>query len=282
MADGTDMNIEDVIAGDLLKGKDGDTVVMTSFMTRKGSRKLYSFNKSGHFFFTSEHPFLTTEGWKSLKPRMTLEREGTEVYDDLARDESGNPMSLKVGDELQTLDGIVRIRSIEEKEVNDSDLPLYTFETRDHSYFADGYCVHNGGNRGDSGCVVCTTMYRTTGLEDWHRAMKTWGIYHRRLLGDDKFVQNGYHWVFKPFAKAMEKNRFLKFIGAWLARHVTNYMKYRLFVRNIDKTEAPFKHNLRKTDYIGKIIMGIAEPVLTLIGKIIKKLGWDKDTDRWE
>ena len=284
MADGTDMNIEDVIAGDLVKGKDGDNVVTTSYRTPIGSRKLYAFNKSGSYFVTSEHPFWTTEGWKSLKPEMTLEREGIDVYNDLVKDKDGKPMVLKGGDYVQTLDGMVRIQSIEEKEVNNPDLPLYTFDvTNDHSYFADDYCVHNGGGQG-AGKVVCTTMYQTTGLEDWRRAMKIWGIYHERVLGDRKDVQNGYHWMFKPYARMMRKNKVLKFIGAWLARHVTNYMKYRLFVRNLsesNKTDAPFKHNLRKTDKIGKVIMAISEPTLSLIGRIIKKLNMDKDTNKW-
>ena len=111
--------------------------------------------------------------------------------------------------------------------------------------------------------------------------MKIWGIYHERVLGDRKDVQAGYHWMFKPYARAMRRNKVLKFIGAWLARHVTNYMKYRLYVRNIDKTEAPFKHNLKKKDRIGKVIMAISEPTLSALGRILKKLNMDKDTDKW-
>ena len=287
MADGTDMNIEDVIAGDLVKGKDGDDLVTITYRTLKGSRKLYSFNKSGSYFVTSEHPFWTEEGFKSIKPEKTLEREEAQVYNDLVKDKNGKPMALKVNENVKTLDGMVRIRSIESKEVNNFDLPLYSFVLKNnHSYFADGYCVHNGGGSSSNGDskVVCTTMYQTTGLEDWRRAMKIWGIYHERVLGDRKDVQNGYHWMFKPYARMMRKNKVLKFIGAWLARHVTNYMKYRLFVRNLsesDKTDAPFKHNLKKTDKIGKVIMAISEPTLSLIGRIIKKLKMDKDTNKW-
>ena len=61
-------------------------------------------------------------------------------------------------------------------------------------------------------------------------------------------------------------------------------MKYRLFVRNLsesDKTDAPFKHNLKKKDKIGKVIMAISEPTLSAIGRIIKKLNMHKDTDKW-
>ena len=149
----------------------------------------------------------------------------------------------------------------------------------DHSFFADRYCVHNSGS--GSGKVVCTTMYQTTGLQDWRRAMAIWGVYHARVLGNRKDVESGYHWVFKPYARAMRRSKVLKFIGSWLARHVTNHMKYRLYVRNIDKTDAPFKHNLKKTDKIGKVIMAISEPTLAAIGRIIKMLNMDKDTNKW-
>ena len=281
MADGTNMKIEDVIAGDLVKGKNGDNVVTTSYRTELKNKKLYSFNNRGSYFVTSDHPFWTAEGWKSLKPEMTLEREGVDLYNELVKDKDGEPMALKVEDYVQTLDGMVRIRSIESKEFNNSNLSLHTFDvTNDHSYFADGYCVHNGGGS-NSGKVVCTTMYQTTGLEDWRRAMKIWGIYHERVLGNRKDVQDGYHWMFKPYARLMRRNKVLKFIGAWLARHVTNYMKYRLYVRNIDKTDAPFKHNLKKKDKIGKAIMAISEPTLSAIGRILKKLNMHKGTDKW-
>ena len=157
---------------------------------------------------------------------------------------------------------------------------MYSFVLKNnHSYFADGHCVHNGS--GSSGKIVCTTMYQTTGLQDWRRAMAIWGVYHARVLGNRKDVESGYHWVFKPYARAMRRSKVLKFIGSWLARHVTNHMKYRLYVRNIDKTEAPFNHNLRKTDKIGKVIMAISEPTLAAIGRIIKMLNMDKDTNKW-
>ena len=103
-----------------------------------------------------------------------------------------------------------------------------------------------GGNAGKG--IVCTTMYQTTGLEDWKRAMAIWRLYHKKILGDERGVQAGYHWMFKPYVKGMRRNKVLKFIGAWLARHVTNDMKNKLYKRGIDKSDAPFKHNFRKTD----------------------------------
>ena len=68
------MKIEDVIAGDLVKGKSGDDLVTETYRTPLGSRKLYSFNNRGSYFVTSDHQFSTAEGWNSLKHEMTLER----------------------------------------------------------------------------------------------------------------------------------------------------------------------------------------------------------------
>ena len=264
MADGTDIKIEDIIVGDIVKGKDGDDKVIALDPTLLGNRKLYAFNGSNNFFVTSEHPFWTTDGWKSIEPEKTKERDGVDLYNELTG-------ALEVGHEIQTLDGIIRIKSIEKKEINTPDLQLYNFNVEnDHSYFADGYCVHNKKP------VVCTTMYQTTGLEDWKRAMAIWRLYHKKVLGDERGVQAGYHWVFKPYVKGMRRSKVLKFIGGWLARHVTNDMKTKLYKRGIDKTDAPFKHNFRKTDIAGKIILAILEPTLGAVGRVLKMLNMDR------
>jgi len=145
MADGTDMKIEDVVPGDLVKGKDGNNKVRSLDPTTLGNRKLYAFNGSNNFFVTAEHPFWTTDGWKAINPEATKE-ESVDLYNELTG-------SLEVGHEIQTLNGIVRIKSIESKEINKPDLPLYNFHVEnDHSYFADGYCVHNKK-------IICTKLF---------------------------------------------------------------------------------------------------------------------------
>jgi hypothetical protein len=268
MADGTDIKIEDIIVGDIVKGKDGDDKVIALDPTLLGNRKLYAFNGSTNFFVTSEHPFWTTDGWKSIKPEKTKERDGVDLYNELTG-------ALEVGHEIQTLDGIIRIKSIEKKEINTPDLQLYNFNVEnDHSYFADGYCVHNKGGGGKG--IVCTSMYQTTGLEDWRRAMAIWRLYHKKVLGDERGVQEGYHWTFKPYVRGMRRSKVLRFIGAWLARHVTNHMKTKLYKRGLDKTDAPFKHNFKKTDIAGKIILAVSEPTLRAIGRVLKMLNMDK------
>ena len=148
MADGTDMNIEDIIVGDLIKGKDGDNKVIALDPTLLGNRRLYAFNGSNNFFVTSEHPFWTTDGWKAINPEATKE-ESVDLYNELTG-------ALSIGDYIQSLDGMIRIKSIEEKEINTPDLPLYNFHVEnDHSYFADRYCVHNKGNPK----IICTKLF---------------------------------------------------------------------------------------------------------------------------
>ena len=108
MADGTDKNIEDIIVGDIVKGKNGDNKVIALDPTVLSNRKLYAFNDSENYFFTSEHPFMTEEGWKSIKPEKTKERDGVELYNQLKGE-------LKVGDKLVTDSGLVEITEINQR-----------------------------------------------------------------------------------------------------------------------------------------------------------------------
>jgi hypothetical protein len=137
MADGTLKNIEDVVVGDEVKGHNGINEVIKLDPVLLGDRKLYTFNDSEHYFFTSEHPFMTEQGWKSVKPEKTKERDGIELYEQLEG-------ALEVGDKLVTGDGLIEITDIKSKEMNDPNIPLYNFNiSNDKSYIADNYVVHN-------------------------------------------------------------------------------------------------------------------------------------------
>ena len=139
MADDTLKNIEDVKVGDKVKGHKEENTVIKLDPTLLGDRKLYSFNDNKHYFFTSEHPFMTEEGWKSIKPEKTKERDGVELYDQLKGE-------LKVGDKLVTDNGPVEVKDIKSKEMNNPEMPLYNFNvSNDNSYIADDYVVHNKG-----------------------------------------------------------------------------------------------------------------------------------------
>ena len=139
MSDGTIKNIENIVVGDKVKGHKEDNTVIKLDPTLLADRKLYSFNNNEHYFFTSEHPFMTEEGWKSVKPEKTKERDGIELYNQLKGE-------LKIGDKLVTEDGSIEITEIKSKEINNPDMPLYNFNvSNDSSYIADDYVVHNKG-----------------------------------------------------------------------------------------------------------------------------------------
>ena len=139
MSDGTLKNIENIAVGDKVKGHKEDNTVIKLDPTLLANRKLYSFNNNEHYFFTSEHPFMTEEGWKSIKPEKTKERDGVELYDQLKGE-------LKVGDKLVTDNGPVEVKDIKSKEISNPEMPLYNFNvSNDNSYIADDYVVHNKG-----------------------------------------------------------------------------------------------------------------------------------------
>ena len=136
MRDGSRKPIRDIKLGDLVLVETGTAEVIELHPTVLGDRKLYSLN-GGKAFVTAEHPFRTEEGWKSIDPEKTkLEREG--LYEELTG-------ALQVGDTVLKTDGvyheITEITAID----GDPHTPLYNFSVNleDHSYFADGYCVHN-------------------------------------------------------------------------------------------------------------------------------------------
>lgn len=156
MADGTKKNIQDVKIGDVLKGETSNNTVL-GFHRPNLDGKVYSFN-GGRYFVTEEHPFKTTDGWKSINPNKTrTENIGITVTE------------LKVGDTLVTDHGLVKLTSIDGK-VESPDTQLYNFKlTGDRTYYADGYLVHNknvcdevqscGNNRS---CIESGTGYRIT------------------------------------------------------------------------------------------------------------------------
>jgi len=122
------------------------------------------------------------------------------------------------------------------------------------------YTTPGSGNAGSSSggkSIVCTAMYQTTGLQDWKKAMKIWYIYQKKHLTDTH--QEGYHWLFKPFVKAMKKSKIVEALGAHVAKHRTQELKHILFNS--------------KSDKLGKIYNMILEPICFIAGKIKSALG---------
>ena len=137
MADGTNKNIEDVVIGDEVQGENKINTVIGLDWVQLANRKLYSFNEDGNYFTTSDHPFKTTEGWKSINPSHTKERDGVELFEQLTGE-------LSIGNTLLILNGEKELKSIDSKEIDNPELQLYNFNLDgDHSYYANEYLVHN-------------------------------------------------------------------------------------------------------------------------------------------
>jgi hypothetical protein len=124
MADGSVKPIESVLIGEKLAGENGAVNEVLDYeRPLLAGRRLYALN-GGVFFVTSEHPFRTREGWKSIDPAATKkENPSMEVS------------ALRVGDVLVTKDGDVTITSLDASEVNPSE-QVFNFKlTGNKTYF---------------------------------------------------------------------------------------------------------------------------------------------------
>ena len=241
MSDGTLKNIEEIVVGDKVKGHKEENTVIKLDPTLLGDRKLYSFNNK-HYFFTSEHPFMTEEGWKSIKPEKTKKRDGVELYEQLKGE-------LKVGDKLITDNSAIEITSINSKEINKPDMPLYNFNvSNDNSYIANGYVVHNKG--GGGGKIVCTMMNDSYGFGSFRN--KIW-LRHSKDLAPE--YQKGYHKIFLPLVKLSKNNKVLKIMLEHIAVH-----------RTIDIRQ----ESRGKVHLLGRVYRKILEPICYWVGKYAK------------
>jgi hypothetical protein len=131
LADGSKKDIQDVKVGDRLKAVSGINTVQKLLRPILNDNPAYSINGSDAFF-TANHPFLTTDGWKSLDPETTR-KEIPDLKVSL----------MNVGDVLVTESGIITIHSITPAN-QPANTQLYNFELDgDHTYYANGYAVHN-------------------------------------------------------------------------------------------------------------------------------------------
>ena len=248
MADGTLKNIEDVVVGDEVKGENGTNTVIKLDPVLLGDRKLYTFNDSEHYFFTSEHPFMTEQGWKSVKPEKTKERDGIELYNQLEG-------ALEIGDKIITGDGTFEITNIKSKEMNEPEMPLYNFHiSNDKSYVADGYVVHNkgGGQDAGGGTYVCTASYANGFItQPDFKALKKYGIELRR---NDKYLMKAYDWFGPKLATAVKKGKLVNF-----AKHSTSMWKY-------EQTKEDGSFKIKFMSRFHKII---TRPILRSLGAVL-------------
>lgn len=92
---------------------------------------VYAFNGDENYFVTPTHPFMTTEGWKSLDPEGTKrESPGLEVT------------KLSLGDTFIMKDNQTKnLTQLDSKEISTT---VYNFGVNGtHEFYADDYLVHN-------------------------------------------------------------------------------------------------------------------------------------------
>jgi hypothetical protein len=153
MADGTEKNIEDVVIGDRVVGEYGIVNQVTGLKrpTLQG-RKLYALN-GGPPFVTSEHPFLTAEGWKSISPSATHAETdsivaarllpGDEVVFEGAISSPIPEGGMSRAVNLLPGQGFTPLQSIT-AHAADPDTVVYNLTLDgNHTYYAGGYLVHN-------------------------------------------------------------------------------------------------------------------------------------------
>jgi len=112
--------------------------------------------------------------------------------------------------------------------------------------------ARGGSDDNGSSKIVCTAMYKTTGLEEWKKHIRVWQIFERKYL--TPYHEKGYHILFKPFVKGMHKSNIIKALGAHVAKHRTQDLKHIMFNS--------------KPSLIGRIYRKILEPICYWVGKL--------------
>lgn len=101
--------------------------------------------------------------------------------------------------------------------------------------------------------IVCTEMYRQTQLDDWQRTIKLWYLFQKKYLSETH--QKGYHFLFKPFVKGMQKSNILTSIGRHFAQERTKDIKHIMYGT--------------KFSLLGRVYRIILEPVCFLVGLLL-------------
>ncbi len=166
MADGSEQPIERIAVGDWVMGR-GGRINRVTWIERPclGGRRLYGFNGE-RAFVTAEHPFMTRAGWRAIDPEATAAESpsllvgGLSVGDLLAVVRCG-PAAESLGATAlagapQVSLSYLRLDRLESVAA-DSEMRVYNLLLDgDHSYFADGFLVHNKGS--GSSCFVAGTQ----------------------------------------------------------------------------------------------------------------------------
>jgi hypothetical protein len=125
--------------------------------------------------------------------------------------------------------------------------------------FGGGGSDSGGGDSGgskDKDKIVCTEMYRQTQLDDWKRTIKLWYLFQKKYLSETH--QKGYHFLFKPFVKGMQKSNLLTSIGRHFAQERTKDIKHIMYGT--------------KFSLLGRVYRIILEPICFVVGLLL----WQK------
>ena len=114
----------------------------------------------------------------------------------------------------------------------------------------------NGGSADKKDKIVCTEMYRQTQLDDWQRTIKLWYLFQKKYLSETH--QKGYHFLFKPFVKGMQKSNILTSIGRHFAQERTKDIKHIMYGT--------------KFSLLGRVYRIILEPICFVVGLLL----WQK------
>ena len=122
-----------------------------------------------------------------------------------------------------------------------------------------GYDSSGGGSSGSDNSskdkkIICTEMYRQTQLDDWQRTIKLWYVFQQRHLSETH--QKGYHFLFRPYVKGMQKSSILTSIGKHMAQERTKDIKHIMY-----GTEFSLK---------GRVYRTILEPICYIVGLFIR------------
>jgi len=180
MADGTTKAAKDIRIGDELMTQAGTGKVEVITNPELGYRSLYSYGR-GSYFITGDHPIHADGEWKSLMPGFSKLDYGVEC----TRLEKGAVLTLINGDK-------VKLEKIE-GETNNPNLVLYDFHMdgdtdANHTYFANGLLVHNGGGGGGGGGGGCRS--RSSSAPEGQGHYDDTGAYH---YGTDYAAGGQYH-----------------------------------------------------------------------------------------
>lgn len=152
MADGTERRIDEISLGDLVLGPEGRVGrVINIEQPPLGDRLLYNVNGERPFV-TSEHPFMTTDQWKSVDPQRTAAEnphvltQPLRIGDRLMKVVAvAQPVAVGSVPSLEAIVESVRLSDITGHPAHPNTILYNLVLDEGHTYFANGYLVHNKG-----------------------------------------------------------------------------------------------------------------------------------------